>query len=293
MTIDQLETLEIIVEKGSFKAAAEHLNKTQPSLSVAIKKLEDEFSLKIFSRDEYRPKLTSEGKVFFSWAQRSLESLRELKAVGSELGIKKVEPFLCIALDPLVRFSAIHDLMTKITEANYSTEITLRTEVMDSGIQLLVAGQIDFAIAAKSKEISNVESIAYDRIELIPVVSKKLVPKSGIINLDVINKVPQIVVQSIGATHVNSKVNNNTEARSVVVTDHYLKSSMILNGCGWGRLPRHEVQSNLKDRSLVEIKDPKLKPFILDLHIMKLRNRPLGPLSKFIWSELQNRSSLK
>lgn len=47
MTIDQLETLEMIVEKGSFKAAAEALHKTQPSLSVAIKKLEDEFDLKL------------------------------------------------------------------------------------------------------------------------------------------------------------------------------------------------------------------------------------------------------
>ena len=45
MTFDQIEILEKIVEKGSFKAAAEALHRTQPTLSVAIKKLEDEFEL--------------------------------------------------------------------------------------------------------------------------------------------------------------------------------------------------------------------------------------------------------
>ncbi|MBC7465978.1 MAG: LysR family transcriptional regulator [Bdellovibrio sp.] len=72
MTFDQLETLEMIVEKGSFKAAADHLHKTQPSLSVAIKKLEEEFDLKLFNRDQYRPKLTAEGIVFYNWAKQTL-----------------------------------------------------------------------------------------------------------------------------------------------------------------------------------------------------------------------------
>jgi DNA-binding transcriptional LysR family regulator len=38
MTYDQLEMLEAIVEKGSYKAAADHLHKSQPSLSMGFKK---------------------------------------------------------------------------------------------------------------------------------------------------------------------------------------------------------------------------------------------------------------
>ncbi len=62
MTYDQLLTIEAVVNAGSFKAASKILGKTQPSLSAAVKKLEDEFQIKIFSRENYRPELTDQGK---------------------------------------------------------------------------------------------------------------------------------------------------------------------------------------------------------------------------------------
>ena len=65
MTYDQILTLDFIVKYGSFKAAAKEMYKSQPSLSMAIKKLEDEFQFQILSRDNYRPQLTEEGKVFY------------------------------------------------------------------------------------------------------------------------------------------------------------------------------------------------------------------------------------
>ncbi len=47
MTYDQLITLVNIVSEGSFKAAAEVMHKTQPSLTMAIKKLEEEFGIAV------------------------------------------------------------------------------------------------------------------------------------------------------------------------------------------------------------------------------------------------------
>jgi DNA-binding transcriptional LysR family regulator len=64
------------VESGSFKAAAAKLHKTQPALSVAIRKLEDEFQLSLFDRSEYRPKLTAQGRVFHEQARESLLAFR-------------------------------------------------------------------------------------------------------------------------------------------------------------------------------------------------------------------------
>lgn len=42
MTFDQVLVFHKIVEAGSFKAAAAELHKTQPAISFAIKKLEEE-----------------------------------------------------------------------------------------------------------------------------------------------------------------------------------------------------------------------------------------------------------
>ena len=46
MTLEQLKILSQIVKHGSLKAAATALHKTQPALSIAIKKLEEELVFK-------------------------------------------------------------------------------------------------------------------------------------------------------------------------------------------------------------------------------------------------------
>ena len=97
MTLEQLLTLENIVKYGSFKSAAEAMHKSQPSLTMAIKKLEDEYDILIFDRSGYRPKLTSNGETFYKKAQKVLDSFKDLEQLGQELVL---QPFFHQALLP-------------------------------------------------------------------------------------------------------------------------------------------------------------------------------------------------
>ena len=75
MTFDQLEMLEAVVTHGNYRAASEHLHKSQPALSVGIRNLEEEFGITIFDRTEYRSQLTEQGRVFYQWTRQCLERL--------------------------------------------------------------------------------------------------------------------------------------------------------------------------------------------------------------------------
>jgi len=182
MTYEQLLTLETIVEKGSFKAASSALNKTQPSLSVAIKKLEEEFNVLLFNRDEYRPTLTEQGKTFYRWAKNSLRTFRELEVVGKELGNQAIEPSLEIILDPLVRFEAVQPVFQNKSDFSTVTEFHFRSEVFSAGMERLLKGQADFAIAPKLKDHEDIESVSFENLKLIPVVSKKLLNNEKVTN---------------------------------------------------------------------------------------------------------------
>lgn len=289
MTIDQLETLEMIVEKGSFKAAAEHLYKTQPSLSVAIKKLEEEFDLQLFNREEYRPKLTPEGLVFYNWAKQCLFSFRELQTVGQELGSKKVEPFLTIVLDPLVRFEAIEGVFQETILSKHPTEMTFRSEIMSGGLNSLLSGEADFSISTKSSENDNIESVFFDKIEMIPVVAKSLAKKLPNLTYKSLKAYPQIVVLQQGDKSNLLKRDTKgvvADSKKSYVTDHALKHRMIMSGFGWGRLPRSEVEKELNKGTLILIEDDQVKPFALDLHIMRMKHKPMGPVARAVWEQL-------
>ncbi len=49
MTLEQLKVLCAIVDEGGFRAAAETLHRSQSAISIAIRKLEEELDLSLFS----------------------------------------------------------------------------------------------------------------------------------------------------------------------------------------------------------------------------------------------------
>ncbi len=270
MTYDQIEMLAAIVDKGSFKAASEALHKSQPSLSVGIKKIEEEFGITIFDRSDYRPRLTDQGKVFYKWAQESLESFRNLETIAREMGNHDREPKITLAIDPLIEFEEIRPVFETCMGPRNPTELTLRSEILGKGMQLLLDGEVDFALAPQMKTNDQIEAFFFKKVEMIPVAAKTIAKNY--------RSYPQVVViapESQGEL---------TKGPRCYVTDHAMKMKLILSGYGWGRLAAHEIEG---EKKLVKIQDPVVKPFKLDLYFMRNKNRPMGPQAKIIWKNLK------
>ena len=73
MNIQQLRYVVAIANSGTFREAASKLFVSQPSLSVAIKDLEQELNFQIFTRTTTGAVLTSQGMTFY---ERALEVVR-------------------------------------------------------------------------------------------------------------------------------------------------------------------------------------------------------------------------
>ncbi|MDR0921619.1 MAG: LysR family transcriptional regulator [Lactobacillales bacterium] len=72
MNIQQMKYVVAIANNGSFREAAKKLFIAQPSLSHAVKELEEELSTKLFERTNKGANLTSEGVEFVEYAQKIL-----------------------------------------------------------------------------------------------------------------------------------------------------------------------------------------------------------------------------
>lgn len=73
MTLQQLRYIITIVNCGSISEAAKQLYITQPSLSNAVKELEQEYGISIFNRTSKGISLSSDGTEFLSYARQVLE----------------------------------------------------------------------------------------------------------------------------------------------------------------------------------------------------------------------------
>ncbi|MBJ6724912.1 LysR family transcriptional regulator [Geomesophilobacter sediminis] len=76
MEFRQIRYLLEIVRGGGFTRAAENLGIAQPSLSVAVQKLEDELGVTLLNRQERKITLTAEGRAFLPRAAQIEELVR-------------------------------------------------------------------------------------------------------------------------------------------------------------------------------------------------------------------------
>ncbi len=80
MTLKQLNYVIEVAQRGSISEAAKNLYIAQPSLSSAVRELEDELGFEIFLRGPKGISISSEGMEFLSYARQITEQVRLLES---------------------------------------------------------------------------------------------------------------------------------------------------------------------------------------------------------------------
>ncbi|HUH58377.1 MAG TPA: LysR family transcriptional regulator, partial [Pseudomonadales bacterium] len=83
MTLTELKYLVALAQEQHFGRAAEKCFVSQPTLSVAIKKLEEELEVALFERSKSSVTVTPLGERIVAQAQRVLEEARTIKELAS------------------------------------------------------------------------------------------------------------------------------------------------------------------------------------------------------------------
>lgn len=123
MTLQQLRYVITVAKKGSISEAAKELFISQPSLSNAIKELEKEMQIVIFSRTNKGIVVSEEGREFLGYARQVVEQADLLKE--RYLETKTVKKRFSISTQHYsFAVDAFVDLVKKYRDSEY--EFTLR-----------------------------------------------------------------------------------------------------------------------------------------------------------------------
>ena len=90
MTLQQLKYAVTAAECGTISAAAEKLSSSQPSLTTAIRELEAEMGVTIFSRTNRGVVVSREGEEFLGYARQLLSQaqlMQELHGFSPDVGV--------------------------------------------------------------------------------------------------------------------------------------------------------------------------------------------------------------
>jgi len=157
MTLTELRYIVAVAREKQFSKAAEACFVSQPTLSLGIKKLEEELGLQLFERNHQNLVITSVGEKIVDQAQKVLREVGQIKEIALRVqnqlsyplklgAIHTVGPYLFPDLLPVVKEYAPR--LPLLVEENYTRELTRK----------LKKGDIDVAIISLPYEESGIET---------------------------------------------------------------------------------------------------------------------------------------
>lgn len=158
MTLNELKFIVALAKARNFRKAAEICFVSQPALSLAVKKLEDELGVLLFERSRNDVTMTAVGELVVEQATRAIEEANRIKEIAKQgnnqlagplkLGvIYSVGPYLLPEIIPILRKTAPD--MPLVVEENLTSN--LETQLRN--------GVIDVAIIALPFELPGVKTI--------------------------------------------------------------------------------------------------------------------------------------
>jgi len=147
VTLTELKYIIAIAQTKHFGQAAELCHVSQPSLSVAVKKLESELGVKLFERKSTTIMATPLGRSVIEQAQRVLEEVARIhKCV--EIGKDPLSGPLRLGVILTVAPFLLPELVARMSKRTSSMPLILTEEKTQELIEELKTGQIDAAIMA-------------------------------------------------------------------------------------------------------------------------------------------------
>ena len=285
MTLEQLKMLVKIADAGGILAASEALHKTQPTVSVGIKKLEEELGLQILSRDSYRASLTPAGEALCQQARVILKQSEKLSDIAEHLA-QGNEPEVRIAIEASCPLPLVLEILAVCEKKYPGTQFNLMGDTLWGALERLQLGEADLAISPWFDENLDFESLPLTSVTLVSVASPQFRDNLGKnkLLLDDLRDSVQVVDRDSSRNPPQHSFGYLTESRHWFVTDHFTKKEILLAGMGWGRLQEHLITEELASGRLVPLAIENYQSTMeVKICVARMRGKPVGPVVKTLW----------
>jgi DNA-binding transcriptional LysR family regulator len=165
MEMSQLEFFLQVVEEGSFSKAADAVGRTQPAVSIAVRRLEEEVGASLFDRSQKTPTLTEAGVVIRDYARRILALRDEARAAVSELRALK-RGLVRVGANESTSLYLLPQVILAFRERHPEVKVEIYRHVSERLPREVLEGRVDFAVLASEPTDRDLDSFPVLRDDL-------------------------------------------------------------------------------------------------------------------------------
>jgi DNA-binding transcriptional LysR family regulator len=262
MDLYQLETFLAVAEEKGFSRAAARLRRTQPAISHAIRKLEEEIGEPLFERSSRDGTLTASGRLLRSYAERLLRlrgetvtALEELRSLERGRLTIAANEYTCLWLLPV-----LDTFRASYPHIGVTVQRSLASQISDQ----ILERAAEFGILSFRPDDARLHAIAVytDSVAFVvdprhPLARRKQVSirelgTENFIAHTVASPLRQRVIETFARNH--TPLNMGVELPSLEAIKRF-----VARGNGVALVPGLTVQPELARGELVQVAVPELK----------------------------------
>jgi len=290
MSLDQLRTFIAAAEEGSFSAAGRKLRRAQSVVSHTLANLELQVGFTLFERTGRYPQLTDAGRALLDQARAAVGGMDAFKARARTLA-EGLEPELAVAVDVMFPIAVLTAAVQAFHRQFPSTPLRLYVEALGAVAQPLLTGQCRLAVIGSLPDIP--PDCVSEYLLGVPAVTVAAPDHP-------LARIAGTVLRSEATRHVQLVLTDRstlTAGRDFGVVspqvwrlaDLGAKHAFLKAGLGWGGMPLHMVEADLREGTLVRIEletSPTVGPGF-SMNAVYLKQQPPGPAGRWFIERLK------
>jgi LysR family transcriptional regulator, carnitine catabolism transcriptional activator len=293
MEIWQLNTFNVVAKHMHFTKASKELNLTQSAVSYQIKSLEEELGVKLFSRENRRILLTSQGDRVLDYTKRLLHQVDVMRNEIEE-NSDSVKGTVKIVTVPRSLNNPFFKLQRSFETDNPGIELFFESVIASESVfENVRKGISDIGFTSQTVGLDDLLSIPYGRFELLFVVGKShpLAKKKEVKLSNLQNERWILFEEGSWIRKKTDEIFSRQSFDAKLITrsnDGAMIFSMISDGAGIGFLPKWGILDGIKEGKVVPIKLKDVSNYIPVMLLIRPENHS-KPLGLFVDYLLKNR----
>jgi DNA-binding transcriptional LysR family regulator len=257
-----------------------------------VKNLEEQLGLSLLDRSGYRVGLTEAGRSFHQRARVLLQELGALKTHATQLAMGE-ESELSVVVGDLCPLPETLALLRRFFDGCPGTRLHLHFEALAGPWERLHDGDAELILHHIDKADPRLEFIDLFPVDLVPVVAPGFLrfPVSRSITPEQMRDYAQCVLRDTARHSKRPDYYIVEGARSWTVSDQLIKKELILQGMGWGHMPRYLVAEELRRKRLMSIAGRHYKGGRIDLVAARRRDAAHGPIASRLWRYIEEQAA--
>jgi DNA-binding transcriptional LysR family regulator len=281
-SLDHLRIFIAVAEAGSFGAAAGAMGRAVSAVSYGIAQLEAQLGLTLFAREgSRRPVLTAAGEGLLAEARGIADGVDALLAKARSLHAGQ-EASIGLVIDVMVPGEVTARVLGEFRRIFPTVALTLNIEGLGAVAACLIDKEAQLAIGGPvTADHPELERQVIGEIDLVPVAA----PSHPLARRGV---APGESRQHLQLVLTDRSRLTQGQEFSVLSPETWrlgdlgAKHSLLIEGLGWGNMPRHMVAGDLAAGRLVELDLPERPGARYRLSALWRRDGRLGPAASWL-----------